>query len=36
LVDSALASGNPRQHPLGGGHLFEMEPFSAVLGLPIG
>jgi hypothetical protein len=36
LIYAALASGHPREQPLRRGHLFQMEAFGAVLGLPIG
>lgn len=34
--DLALASGNVREQPLVGGHLFQMEPLGAGLRLPLG
>lgn len=35
LIYAALAFGQPRQQPLGDGHLFQMEPFGPGFGLPL-
>ena len=35
-IDAALDFGHPREQPLGGGHLFQMEPFGPGLGVPLG